>query len=209
MGNQLQQYVPRFLLRRFGQGKKHHVHVLDKQSGHRFSFSASRKAHISVAAEYGMYDFDFMGEPVTIEPGLADLEAKAAEYLRRITDTKRFDLTDSMERATLACFLAVQMIRTRAVLETQADMMSRMKAWLEAEGTPEGFFDPDPHVGSGENADKALLARLICNAPRDFAPSPRVAKRHEVREAWGQLKVYAVFTTVKNSCAYLPCSRGP
>lgn len=170
MGNQLQHYVPRFMLRRFGKGKKEHVHVLDKQSGHRFSFSASRKAVISVAAEYGMYDFDFMGEPVTIEPGLADLETKAAGYVRRIADAKRFDLGDPMERATLACFIAVQMIRTRAVLETQADMMSRMKTWLEADGAPEGFFDPDPHVGSGENADKALLAKLICNAPRDFAP---------------------------------------
>ena len=92
MGNQLQHYVPRFMLRRFGKGRKEHVHVLDKQSGHCFSFSASRKAVISVAAEYGMYDFDFMGEPVTIEPGLADLETKAAGCVRRIADAKRFDL---------------------------------------------------------------------------------------------------------------------
>ena len=33
MGNQLQHYVPQFMLRRFGKGKKEHVHVLDKQSG--------------------------------------------------------------------------------------------------------------------------------------------------------------------------------
>ena len=68
MGNQLQHYVLRFMLRRFGKGKKEHVHVLDKQSGHRFSFSASRKAVISVAAEYGMYDYDFMGEPCWLRP---------------------------------------------------------------------------------------------------------------------------------------------
>lgn len=159
------------MLRQFGRGKKDHVRVLDKQTGRRFSFSASKKAMISVAAEYGMYDFEFMGEPVTIEPGLADLESKAAEYVARVVREETFDLGDPMERATLACFLSVQMIRTRAVLETQADMMTRMKAWLERDGTPAGFFDPDPHVGGGENADKALLARMICNAPKNFAPS--------------------------------------
>ena len=51
MGNQLQHYVPRFSLRRFGHGKQDHVHVMDKQSGRKFSFSASKKALISVAAE--------------------------------------------------------------------------------------------------------------------------------------------------------------
>lgn len=55
MGNQLQHHVPRFMLRGFGKGKKEHMHALDKQSGHRFSFAVSRKALGSVAAEYGMY----------------------------------------------------------------------------------------------------------------------------------------------------------
>ena len=171
MGNQLQHYVPRFLLRQFGNGKKDHVQVMDKQSGRMFSFSASKKAMISVAAEYGMYDFEFMGEPVSIEPDLAALESKAAKYIARISRDAKFDLSDPTERGTLACFVAVQMIRTRAVMETQSDVMARMKAWLGVEGTPEGFFDPDPHVGAGENADKAFLARLICSAPKDFGPS--------------------------------------
>ena len=71
-----------------------------------------------------LYLVAFGDRPVTMEPGLADLETKAAEYVRRIADSKRFDLGDPMERTTLACFIAVQMIRTRAVLETQANMMS-------------------------------------------------------------------------------------
>ena len=78
-------------------------------------------------------------------------------------------MADPMERATLACFLAAQMVRTRAVLETQADMMARMTAWLKTQGAPDGFFEDDPNVGDGENADKALLARLITSAPRDLA----------------------------------------
>lgn len=171
MGKPLQHCVPRFLLRQFGNGEKDHVQVMDKQSASKFSFSASKKAMISVAAEYGMYDFDFMGQPVSIEPDLAKLESKAAENIARICRDAKFDLSDPTERGTLACFMAVQMIRTRAVMKTQSDMMARMKVWLEVEGTPEGFFDPDPHVGAGENADKASLVRLICNAPKDFGQS--------------------------------------
>ena len=78
MGDQLQHYVPRFLLRQFGRGKKDHVRVYDKQSGASFAFSASKKSAIAVAAEYHMYDFEFAGEQVTIEPALADLESKTA-----------------------------------------------------------------------------------------------------------------------------------
>lgn len=170
-GNQLQHYVPRFLLRQFGSGKKDHVHVHDKHTGKSFSFSASKKSAIAVAAEYRMYDFEFAGEQITIEPGLADLESQTAEFVVRLIREEKFDVDNPMERATLAAFLAVQMVRTRAVIEQSNDIMSRMKAWLEAQGgAPAGFFAPDPLVGDGENADKAMLARLITNAVPEFAP---------------------------------------
>lgn len=106
-----------------------------------------------------MYDFDFMGEPITIEPGLADLEAKAAEYLRRVTDTKRFDLTDSIERATLACFLAVQMIRTRAVQNSQKDFAPLLveKDWvlLQTDRT-NPFLMGDHPVAMFNDVDRAV-----------------------------------------------------
>jgi hypothetical protein len=171
MGNQLQHYVPRFLLRQFGNGNKEHVHVIDKQSGNQFSFSASKKSAISVAAEYGMYDFEFNGDSLTIEPGLADLETQAADYVSRIVKEKRLDLDDPMERVTLARFLAVQMVRTRAIQETQADLMGRLREWLEKEVATQEFFAPDPFVGEGENAAKAFMAKMICNAPKDYGPA--------------------------------------
>lgn len=171
MPDQLQHYVPRFLLRRFGQGNKGHVWVLDKHTGKRFSFSPSKKSKIAVAAEYGMYDFEFMGESVTVEPGLANLESKAAKFIERLILEKTLSQTDPGERATLASFLAVQMVRTRAIMTTNQDMFGRMAAWLRQEGAPDELFAPDPMVGDGENAQKALQARLICNAATDFAPA--------------------------------------
>lgn len=171
-GDQLQHYVPRFLLRQFGSGKKHHVRVHDKHTGKSFSFSASKKSAIAVAAEYHMYDFEFAGEQVTIEPGLADLESKSAEFVVRLIREEKFAFDNPMERATLASFLAVQMVRTRAVIEQSNDIMTRMRGWLDAQGgAPEGFFAPDPLVGDGVNAEKAMLARLITNAITQFAPA--------------------------------------
>ena len=143
---------------------------MDKQSGRKFSFSAPKKALISVSAEYGMYDFDFMGEPVSIEPNLARLESQAAEYIARLSREEKFDLADPMERATLACFLAVQMVRTRAVLRTQADMMARMTAWLKTQGAPDGFFEDDPNVGSGKWEVARTRTR---HCWRGSSPTPR------------------------------------
>lgn len=172
MGDQLQHYVPRFLLRQFGSGKKVHVRVHDKHTGKSFSFSASKKSAIAVAAEYHMYDFEFAGEQVTIEPGLADLESRTAELVRCLIRAEKFDFDKPLERATLASFLAVQMVRTRAVIEQSNDIMNRMRGWLEAQGgAPEGFFAPDPLVGDGVNAEKAMLARRITTAIPQYAPA--------------------------------------
>lgn len=168
MANQLQHYVPRFLLRQFGNGKKEHVHVIDKQSGNEFSFSASKKSAISVAAEYGMYDFEFDGNSLTIEPGLAELETQSADYVSRIVKEQRLAIDDPMERGILARFLAVQMVRTRAVREKQRDILDRLREWMEKEGAPNELFAPDPLVGEGENAAKAFMAKTICNAPNHY-----------------------------------------
>lgn len=172
MGDQLQHYVPRFLLRQFGSGKKDHVRVYDKHTGKSFSFSASKKSAIAVAAEYHMYDFEFAGEQVTIEPRLADLESRTSEFVVRLIRAERFDFDNPLEQATLASFLAVQMVRTRAVMEQSNDIMNRMRSWFEAQGgAPEGFFAPDPLVGDGVNAEKAMLARRITTAIPQFAPA--------------------------------------
>ena len=73
---QLQHYVPRFLLRRFGSGKKDRLHVFDKHTDTTFASSAAK-----LAAKNNFYDFKFMGDPVTIEPILGHVESKAGEHI--------------------------------------------------------------------------------------------------------------------------------
>ncbi|MGP1679948.1 MAG: DUF4238 domain-containing protein [Burkholderiales bacterium] len=167
---QLHHYVPRFLLRRFVQDGGV-LHVMDKRTGRRFHISTSKKSAIEIAAERGMYDFEFMGVPMTMEPALAALESKAAPMIERILKEETLNHSDPNERSTLAVFLAVQMIRTRAVWQKHQDFLGRMEAWLRQEGASEEFFKPDPLVGGGENAEKAQRARMISNAALDFGPT--------------------------------------
>jgi hypothetical protein len=163
---QLQHYVPKFLLRRFGLGKKDRLFVFDKHTSTSFSSAASK-----LAAKNNFYDFDFMGEPVAVEPLLGRIESKAGEHIARIVKNRRLNVNDSEERGELAAFFAIQMVRTPAVLATARDMFGRMEAWLRAEGAPQDFFIPDPLVGEGENAERAMMARNICNAPNDYGPA--------------------------------------
>lgn len=162
----LQHYVPRFLLYRFGMGKKGHLYVYDKHKNAIF-----RQAANKLAAENGFYDFKFHGWLLTMEPSLADLESRAARHIRRIVDQRQLQSIDSVERSELANFFAVQLVRTRACLETMRHFGSSMEALLRKEGVPDDFFAPDIAVGSGENAERAIMAKLISDAHKSLAPA--------------------------------------
>jgi hypothetical protein len=162
--SQLHHYVPRFLLRRFGAGKKEHVHAFDKSNGGVFSRAAGK-----LAANRDFYDFEFMGKPMTVEPALADVEAKAGKHIARIIKERRLRPFDPEERGDIAQFLAVQLVRTPADAATRSDMAERMEGWLRENGMAESFFDVDPRLGNRDNAERAMMARRIINAPSEYS----------------------------------------
>lgn len=170
MSEPLQHYVPKFMLRRFSSGARELVHAFDKHQDKIFAFSTSKKSKVGVAAERAIYDFDFQGVPLTLEPALSSLETKAAEVTARVIAAQALPPAWHEERAILASFMAVQLVRTKAMMATLDDLSSRMEEFFRAEGAPEEFFQPDPLVGSKENARKAHYAALITNASRDWAP---------------------------------------
>lgn len=170
MSDPLQHYVPKFMLRRFATKGDNLVYAFDKHLDKGFQFSTSKKSKMGVAAERSLYDFEFHGVPMTLEPSLSALETKAAEVASEIIRFERIDPTWHEKKAALACFLAVQLARTKATLATQEDLNDRMEAYLRAEGAPQEFFECDPALGDKENARKAYFARMISNASRDWAP---------------------------------------
>ena len=170
MSEPLQHYVPKFMLRRFSSGGRELVHAFDKHQDKIFAFSTSKKSKVGVAAERAIYDFNFQGVPLTLEPALSSLETKAAEVTARVIAAQALPPAWREEKAILANFMAVQLVRTKATMATLDDLSSRMEGFFRAEGAPEEFFQPDPLVGSKENARKAHYAALITNASRDWAP---------------------------------------
>jgi len=163
---QLQHYVPRFLLRRFGSGKKEWLHVFDKHKDVTFISVASK-----LAAKNNFYDFVFMGESMSVEAILSRVEKKASEHIERIVKNHQLNINDPEERGELAAFFAIQMVRTPAVHATYGEIFNRMETWLRANGAPQEFFAPDHAVGKGENAERAMMARNILNAPKNYGPA--------------------------------------
>lgn len=170
MSDPLQHYVPKFMLRRFSTGNRDLVHVYDKHNDKVFAFSTSKKSKMGIAAERAIYDFEFQGMPMTLEPSLSSLETQAAEVTAKVIQSQRIDPQWHAEKATLASFLAVQLVRTRATMATLDDLSERMETYLRSQGAPEEFFEPEPEVGGKANARKAHFARMITNAPRDLSP---------------------------------------
>lgn len=164
----LQHYVPRFLLKRFGFGKKHHVWVYDKQTDRVFQASTGR-----IAAERGLYDFEFQGVPMTMEPSLAELEAKAAAIIKRLVDARSLGGLTAADRTVLAAFLAAQLVRTKATRAQFRHLGTLLARWLrESAGSdPQAMAEVNAFVGTHDEAGEQLhYAALLYHAVRDYTP---------------------------------------
>lgn len=133
------------------------MYAFDKHQDKILAFSTSKKSKVGVAAERAIYDFDFQGLPMTLEPSLSSLETKAAEVTARIIAAQALPPAWQEEKAILASFMAVQLVRTKATFD---DLFDRMEGFYRAQAAPEKFFQPDPLVGSKENARKAHFVAM-------------------------------------------------
>ena len=161
----LHHYIPQFLLRNFSMNEKKQLYVFDKHKNSTFTTNPSK-----IAAINGYYNFDFDGISLSLEPGLAELEGKVANYFRRIIRNKKLNPWNPFERGHIARFLAIQLVRTPAIIAQSKDFETRMEAWLRSEGMHEDFFKIDSKLGTPENAERVSMARNIYNAPKDYGP---------------------------------------
>lgn len=163
----VQHYVPQFLLRNFGRGKKHHLHVFDKQTERAFETNVK-----NVAGENHFYDFDLKGHKLTLEPSLSQLESKTKPVLDRLLNADTIHVLSPEERAWLSVFFAVQFTRTRAFREQWRalpelidEKLRRMaKSDDDLQAVEELIRRPD------ENQTTLEVARFMIDAPKDFAP---------------------------------------
>jgi hypothetical protein len=169
MSSPLHHYIPQFLLRRFGRGKTHQIHVFDKRTGKSFSGATNK-----LAAERKLYDFDFKGFPLTLEPSLAGLESETARCVEAILGRRRLAVKEPEiveERGTLIRFIAVQMVRTAGAFAKANDLTQKLKVIAQDLGAPEDYFKLPPELGNQENAMKAEFARRIRTANGHLGPA--------------------------------------
>lgn len=163
----IQHYVPKFLLRNFGVGKKDHVWVYDKRSGRSFQTNAK-----NVASENRFYDFEIDGTIYSLESGLSQIESKAKPVIAQILHGDTVSVVDAHGRAMLASFLAIQFIRTKAFRMQWAELPRILRRKIEsmgdsvAPGSQAEALIQEPT----ENQIKIDTTRMILDAPKNYGP---------------------------------------
>lgn len=162
----VQHYVPQFLLRNFGNGKKDQVWVYDKSSARAFPSNTK-----NVASESRFYDFEYNGQTISLEPWLAQLEGKAKSVVRFILEKDSVATLADEQKEILAAFLAVQLTRTKTFRE-EWDAFPRLLR--------EHFQRNGDQVAPGSQAEELIqdipandlkeqTARVIYTAPKTYA----------------------------------------
>lgn len=163
----IQHYVPKFLLRNFGTGKKNYVWVYDKLTGR--SFQSNVK---NVASENRFYDFEVDGENHSLEATLCRVESAAKPIVQGLVTNGTVAGMSAQERGTLAAFLAIQFVRTQWFRAVWAELPKVLRKKAEALGTPIApgsqaeALTKDPT----ENEIKIDAARMLLEAPETYGP---------------------------------------
>lgn len=108
----VQHYVPQFLLRNFGVGKKRKFYVYDKANNKIFSTTSK-----NIACESRFYDFEVKVDNSsisgTIEHKLSDIECNAQSALKKIIDSDNLSVMTDEDKRNILMFLAAQVVRTK------------------------------------------------------------------------------------------------
>ncbi len=174
----VQHYVPQFLLRNFGNGKKRQLHVFDKRTMRTFCTNVR-----NVAGESRFYDFEFQKHSLTMEPSLSELEGKAKPIFNRVIEQDSLSALTIEDQALLSVFFSLQYTRTRWFREQWRSIPEllavKLRQTLGSEGELKAVEEyiriPD------ENQTTMELARFMTNAPKQFAP-------HFADKVWVLLK---------------------
>jgi hypothetical protein len=163
----IQHYVPRFLLRNFGLGKKDHVWVYDKTTGRSFRTNAK-----NIAAESHFYDFEHNGQPATLETSLAKLESATKPVIEALLKADSLMVLPDDQRLVVAAFLSVQLTRTKAFRAQWEDFPRLLREHLANAGDE---VAPDSQAAElvldlTQNEAKAQTAKFIMSSPRYFGP---------------------------------------
>lgn len=165
MEAKIHHYVPKFLLKNFGTGKKDRLWSFDKQTDRSFQTNAK-----NVACEQKFYELEFEGQKISLESSLSRIEALAKPVVEKILLNDNVKVLTSSETSTLAAFIAIQFARTRHFRETFARLPSMLREKVERmghqlePGTQAYEVTRDPT----ENELKIQTIKMLIEAPELF-----------------------------------------
>lgn len=162
----VQHYVPQFLLRNFGNGKKDQLWVYDKTSDRAFPTNTK-----NVASESRFYDFEVNDEAISLEPFLSDLEGKAKAVIDGILQSDSLEGLTDEGKDVLSAFMSVQFTRTRTFREEWNAFPRMLLEHFEKTGDQ---VAPDSQAeqllrDATENESKEQTGRLMLKASGTYA----------------------------------------
>jgi len=186
MEAKIHHYVPKFLIRNFGLGKKDQVWVYDKANGRTFAANAK-----NVAGENRFYEFEYDGVSYSLESSLSLIESRSKDVIDKLLHADSVGVLSGTERGVLSSFLAIQLVRTKSYREQWADMPRLIREKLGrsgdvvAPGSQAAELARDPT----ESEVKFETARMLAEAPEAYGP-------HFLNKVWFLAKTTKAFPFV-------------
>lgn len=159
-----QHYVPQFLLKGFGSGKRRQLYVYDKWTDNDF-----RTKPRNVAAEAGFYDIPVEGGVLTIEPWLSNLESEAGSRIQRLRRAGSIGELSDEDRSVIAAFIAVQHLRTNQFRSNLSHMDTRLAEILEQKGVDLSAVENYRRF-EGKDEIKAFSISFLLSAAKEIIP---------------------------------------
>lgn len=159
----VQHYVPQFLLRNFGMGKKDQLYVFNKATDKTFLTSVR-----NVAAESRFYDFKIDGVALTIEPALSRIEAAAKPIVKKLAESDSLVVLSPEDRELLSVFFAIQFVRTKATRMAARDMETQFREVLLHRGFDDAQL-AESGFGPDENMRAAMAIKMVIDAPKNYS----------------------------------------
>jgi hypothetical protein len=164
---EIQHFVPQLLLRphvRNPKGKgSEQVWCFDKSNDKMFSPNIK-----GILAESRFYEIKIDGSVFSLESSLGELESRVSPVLERLIKNRSLQATSEDDRAILAAFFAVQMVRTRAFREKIKSMNEGIADVLMKRGI-DPVEVPNFKLPSDEEI-KDLSLDILSEAPGKYGP---------------------------------------
>ena len=150
-------FVPQLLLKNFAECEKgqHYVHAFDKQTNKVFRSNVR-----NVASEKGFYDFNRGSDILSAEPYFNRIEDGFKEILDHIVRSKSLSELREDQRQIVACFAAMQQVRTRQNRDLSRQVFTLFKETVQSRFGEDAYPAQWPETYPEEEGKQSSIRRL-------------------------------------------------